>query len=44
MNIGIGQLIIICLLAILLFGNFSDILKDIAKGIKTFRETLKKDN
>jgi len=28
--------------AILLFGNFSNILKEIAQGIKTFQETLKK--
>lgn len=44
MNISFGQIIIICLIAILLFGNFSEILKEVAKGIKVFKETLKKDN
>nr|YP_009476696.1 TatA [Proteomonas sulcata]AVM81189.1 TatA [Proteomonas sulcata] len=44
MNISFGQIIIICLLGILLFGNFPEILKDVAKGIKNFRETLKKEN
>jgi len=26
----------------LLFGNFSDILKEVAQGIKSFQETFKK--
>jgi len=42
MTISFGQIILILILAILLFGNFSNILKEIAQGIKTFQETLKK--
>lgn len=40
MNIGIGQIIIIVLGILLLFGNFSTVLKDLAQGIKVFKETL----
>jgi|TARA_B100001142_G_scaffold191083_1_gene190161 Sec-independent protein translocase protein TatA len=42
MTISFGQIILILIVAILLFGNFSNILKEIAQGIKTFQETLKK--
>jgi Sec-independent protein translocase protein TatA len=42
MTISFGQIILILIVAILLFGNFSSILKEIAQGIKTFQETLKK--
>ena len=42
MIISFGQIILILIVAILLFGNFSNILKEIAQGIKTFQETLKK--
>lgn len=41
MNFGIGQLLLILFILILLFGNFSKILKDLAKGIKTFLDTFK---
>jgi Sec-independent protein translocase protein TatA len=42
MTIGFGQIILILIVGVLLFGNFSNILKDIAQGIKTFQEILKK--
>ena len=42
MTISFGQIILILIVAILFFGNFSNILKEIAQGIKTFQETLKK--
>ena len=42
MTISFGQIILILIVAILLFGNFSNILKEIAQGIKTIQETLKK--
>ena len=42
MTISFGQIILILIVAILLFGNFSNILKEIAQGIKTFQETFKK--
>ena len=42
MTISFGQIILILIVAILLFGNFSNILKEIAQGIKIFQETLKK--
>ena len=41
MNIGFGQILIIIFVGILLFGNFPSFLKDLAIGIKNFRETLK---
>jgi len=41
MNIGFGQILIIIFVGILLFGNFPSLLKDLAIGIKNFRETLK---
>lgn len=42
MTIGFSQIILILIIGILLFGNFSNILKEIAQGIKLFQETLKK--
>jgi len=41
MNIGLGQILIIIFVGILLFGNFPSLLKDLAIGIKNFKETLK---
>ena len=45
MTISFGQIILILIVAILLFGNFSNILKEIAQGIKnvlssSFEETM----
>jgi Sec-independent protein translocase protein TatA len=40
MNIGIGQILIILLGILLFFGNLSTILKDLAQGLKIFKETL----
>jgi Sec-independent protein translocase protein TatA len=42
MTISFSQILLILLVGILLFGNFSNILKEIAQGIKTFQEILKK--
>jgi Sec-independent protein translocase protein TatA len=42
MYIGIGQIILLFVIAFLLFGNLSTILKEIAHGIKTFQEIVKK--
>lgn len=42
MTIGITQVILILIVAVLLFGNFRGILKDFAEGVMVFRETLNK--
>jgi Sec-independent protein translocase protein TatA len=42
MTIGFGQILLIFIIVILLFGNFSNILKEIAQGIRTFQEIIKK--
>jgi Sec-independent protein translocase protein TatA len=42
MMIGFSQIVLILIVGVLLFGNFSNILKEIAQGIKVFQETLKK--
>jgi len=42
MTIGFGQIILIFVVGALLFGNFSNVLKEVAQGIKSFKETLKK--
>lgn len=43
--VGFGQILIILLVFVLLFGNLPKLLKDLALGIKTFKSTLdeKKD-
>jgi Sec-independent protein translocase protein TatA len=42
MTIGFGQIVLIFIIVVLLFGNFSNILKEVAQGIKTFQEIIKK--
>jgi Sec-independent protein translocase protein TatA len=42
MTIGFGQIVLIFIIVVLLFGNFSNILKEIAQGIKAFQEIIKK--
>lgn len=42
MTIGFNQIVLILIIGVLLFGNFSNILKEIAQGIKIFQDTLKK--
>jgi len=42
MTIGFSQIVLIFIVGALLFGNFSDILKEVAQGIKSFQETFKK--
>lgn len=44
MSIGIGQLIIILLLIIVLFGKYPNISNDILNGIKNIRELIKNPN
>jgi Sec-independent protein translocase protein TatA len=44
MTIGITQVILILIVAVLLFGNFRGILKDFAEGVMVFRETLNKES
>jgi hypothetical protein len=42
MTIGIWQILLILFITILFFGNLTNILKDLAKGINTFKLALKK--
>lgn len=42
MNIGLGQLILIMIVVMLFFGNFSLIIKKMTSKLKTFKEILKK--
>jgi|TARA_B110000483_G_C18051597_1_gene486768 Sec-independent protein translocase protein TatA len=42
MTIGFGQIVLIFIIVVLLFGNFSNILKEVAQGIKAFQEIIKK--
>jgi len=42
MAIGFGQIILIIIISILLFGNFSNVLKELAQGVKIFLDVLKK--
>lgn len=44
MSIGIGQIIIIVLLIILLFGKYPNISNELLNGIKNIRELLKNTN
>jgi Sec-independent protein translocase protein TatA len=41
MNLGIWQFLLILLIFVLLFGNFPKILKDVAEGIKSFKDDFK---
>lgn len=43
-NIGIGQILLIILFIVLLFGNLPKLLKDLALGIKNFQSTLKEES
>lgn len=44
MTIGLGQILILVLILILLFGNFPTILKEIALGIKNAKQIISQDN
>lgn len=44
MTIGITQVILILIVAVLLFGNFRGILKDFAEGVLVFRDTINKES
>ena len=43
MTISLGQIIVIVLLGLILFGNFPNVVKDITKGIKTLLEKTNKN-
>ena len=40
MSIGIGQILVIVVVGVLLFGNFTGVSKDLAEGFHVFRSTL----
>jgi Sec-independent protein translocase protein TatA len=40
MTVGITQVILILIVAVLLFGNFRGVLKDFAEGIVVFKDTV----
>lgn len=40
MTVGITQVILILIVAVLLFGNFRGVLKDFAEGIVVFKDTM----
>lgn len=42
--ISFGQVALVVIVGILLFGNVSNILKDAALGIKSFREIMKDES
>ncbi len=42
MTIGFSQILLVLVIGILLFGNLSNVLKEVAQGIKLFQEILKK--
>ena len=42
MSIGIGQILVIVVVGVLLFGNFTGVSKDLAEGFNVFRSTLDK--
>jgi Sec-independent protein translocase protein TatA len=44
MTIGFLQILLMIFIIILLFGNFKNFCKDIAKGVNSFKETLKRKN
>lgn len=38
--VGFGQILIVLLVLVLLFGNLPKLLKDLALGLRTFKKTL----
>jgi len=44
MSVGITQLILLVIIAIILFGNIPRIFKDLSTGILKFKQTLKQSN
>ena len=44
MTIGLGQILIIILIGLLLFGNFPNIIRDLSKGLKSLIHTFSKDS
>lgn len=43
MTISLGQILVIVLLGLVLFGNFPNVVRDITKGIKTLLEKTNKN-
>lgn len=44
MTISLGQIFIIALLGLILFGNFPNVVRDITKGVKTLLNKTNKEN
>ncbi len=44
MTIGIGQILVVALVLILLFGNLPKIIKEIAIGIRSAKEIISSEN
>nr|YP_007890508.1 Sec-independent protein translocase component tatA/E [Andalucia godoyi]AGH24002.1 Sec-independent protein translocase component tatA/E [Andalucia godoyi] len=40
MSLGLGQILVVLLVLVLLFGNLPKMLKDLASGIKIFKKTI----
>lgn len=43
MNIGIGQILLILLIVLILFGKLPNLFEDIASGIKTIKNATEED-
>ena len=43
MTISLGQIFVITLLGLILFGNFPNVVRDITRGIKTLLDKTKKN-
>lgn len=43
MSIGVGQILLLVLVGLLLFGNPREQLRDLGKGLRSFAAELKKD-
>ena len=44
MNIGIGQILLILIVILFLFGKFPNIMKDLTSGIKNVKSSLELEN
>lgn len=43
MNIGIGQILLILLIVVILFGKLPNLFEDVASGIKTIKNATEED-
>ena len=44
MTISLGQILVVALVALLLFGNFPNILKDLSRGLKGVVKSMQENN